>query len=102
VQNHFHAGKRDDAELLTACEEAGIAFVPFFPLGGGRGDLAADRIAKVAQRRGATVPQTARAWLLASSPVTLAIPGTGSLTHLAENMAARSITLTPEDLSDLE
>lgn len=101
VQNHFHAGKRDDAELLTACEEAGIAFVPFFPLGGGMSDLAGDRMAKVAERHGATVPQIALAWLLACSPVTLAIPGTGSPTHLAENMAAGSITLTPEDLSDL-
>ncbi|MFD5340721.1 aldo/keto reductase [Streptomyces hawaiiensis] len=101
VQNHFHAGKRDDARLLADCEEAGIAFVPFFPLGGGVSDLTGDRTAKVAERHGATVPQIALAWLLASSPVTLAIPGTGSLTHLEENMAARSITLTPEDLSDL-
>ncbi|MFC9913245.1 aldo/keto reductase [Streptomyces sp. NPDC127197] len=101
VQNHFHAGKRDNAELLTACEEAGIAFVPFFPLGGGRGDLSGDRMAKVAERHGATVPQIALAWLLASSPVTLAIPGTGSPAHLDENIAAGSISLTPEDLSDL-
>ncbi|QOV36674.1 aldo/keto reductase [Streptomyces ferrugineus] len=101
VQNHFHAGKRDDAELLTACVEAGIAFVPFFPLGGGSSDLSADRLAKVAERHGATVPQIALAWLLASAPVTLAIPGTGSPTHLAENIAAGSITLTPEDLADL-
>ncbi|MET7730222.1 aldo/keto reductase [Streptomyces sp. NPDC005402] len=101
VQNNFHAGKRDDAELLAACEEAGIAFVPFFPLGGGTSDLAADRLVKVAERHSATVPQIALAWLLASSPVTLAIPGTGSPTHLAENMAAGSIVLTPEDLADL-
>jgi aryl-alcohol dehydrogenase-like predicted oxidoreductase len=64
-------------------------------------DLADDRLAEVAQRHGATVPQIALAWLLASSPVTLAIPGTGSLTHLEENMAARSIALTPQDLSHL-
>jgi aryl-alcohol dehydrogenase-like predicted oxidoreductase len=101
VQNHFHAGRRDDARLLAACEEAGIAFVPFFPLGGGMSDLSGDGMTKVAHRYGASVPQIALAWLLASSPVTLAIPGTGSLTHLEENMAARSITLTPEDLSDL-
>ncbi|MFI1208776.1 aldo/keto reductase [Streptomyces sp. NPDC020802] len=101
VQNHFHAGRRDDAGLLAACEKAGIAFVPFFPLGGGIGDPAGDRTAKVAERHGSTVAQIALAWLLASSPATLAIPGTGSLTHLEENMAAGSITLTPEDLSDL-
>ncbi|MEU0073798.1 aldo/keto reductase [Streptomyces sp. NPDC006332] len=101
VQNHYHAGKRDDAEILAACEETGTAFVPFFPLGGGRDDLTADRTAKVAERHGATARQIALAWLLASSSVTLAIPGTGSPTHLEENMAAGSIALTPEDLSDL-
>ncbi|MGW1024892.1 aldo/keto reductase [Streptomyces sp. NPDC002577] len=101
VQNHFHAGKRDDTELLTACEQAGIAYVPFFPLGGGLSDLTDDRLAKVAERHGATISQIALAWLLASSPVTLAIPGTGSLAHLEENIAAGSIALTQEDLSDL-
>ena len=101
VQNHFHAAKRDDARLLAACEEAGIAFVPYFPLGGGLSDLTDDRMAKVAERHAATVPQIALAWLLASSPVTLAIPGTGSLAHLEENTAAGSITLSREDLSDL-
>ncbi|MFE9648608.1 oxidoreductase [Streptomyces sp. NPDC006365] len=101
VQNHFHAAKRDDTQLLAACEEAGIAYVPFFPLGGGLSDLNGDRIAKVADRHGATVPQIALAWLLASSSVTLAIPGTGSLSHLEENIAAGSVSLTREDLSDL-
>ncbi|MCZ9344785.1 aldo/keto reductase, partial [Streptomyces sp. TRM76130] len=72
VQNLFHAARRDDVELLRTCEEAGIAFVPYFPLGGGLDDLADGRLAKVAARHGATVPQTALAWLLASSPVTLA------------------------------
>jgi aryl-alcohol dehydrogenase-like predicted oxidoreductase len=104
VRNHFHAGKRDDAALLTACEEAGIAFVSFFPLGGGTSDLSADRLAKVSERHGAAVPQIAPAWLLASSPVTLAIPGTGP--HPPGGEHGRRIdhphaTLTPEDLSDL-
>ncbi|WP_327346312.1 oxidoreductase [Streptomyces europaeiscabiei] len=101
VQNHFHADRRDDTALLSACEEAGIAYVPFFPLGGGLTDLTGDRITKVARRHGATVPQIALAWLLDVSPVTLAIPGTGSLEHLEENTAAASITLTREDLADL-
>jgi pyridoxine 4-dehydrogenase len=101
VQNHFHAGKRDDAALLAACEEAAIAFVPFFPLGGGMADVAEDRIVRVAQRHGRTVHQMALAWLLASSPVVLAIPGTGSPAHLAENMAAGDIELTAADLADL-
>ncbi|MFG3262446.1 MULTISPECIES: oxidoreductase [Streptomyces] len=101
VQNHFHAAHRDDTNLLSACEKAGIAYVPYFPLGGGITDLSGDRITKVAARHGATVPQIALAWLLAASPTTLAIPGTGSLTHLEENIAAGSITLTEEDLADL-
>jgi pyridoxine 4-dehydrogenase len=101
VQNHYSAGNREGTDVLAACEAAGIAFVPFFPLGGGMLDLAEGGIVKVAERHGATVPQIALAWLLASSPVTLAIPGTGSLDHLAENMAAGSITLTQQDLADL-
>ncbi|MER6158703.1 oxidoreductase [Streptomyces sp. NPDC001868] len=101
VQNHFHADKRDDTALLSACDEAGVAFVPFFPLGGGLTDLTGDRITEVAERHDATVPQIALAWLLATSPVTLAIPGTGSLAHLEENTAAGSIALTGEDLADL-
>ncbi|MEU5608617.1 oxidoreductase [Streptomyces sparsogenes] len=100
VQNQFNASRRDDTDLLAACEEAGIAFAPFFPLGGGR-DLADPRLAEVAARHGATVPQIGLAWLLASSPVTLAIPGTGSVSHLEENLAARAITLTDQDLADL-
>ncbi|MDX2529767.1 aldo/keto reductase [Streptomyces europaeiscabiei] len=100
VQNQFHVAKRDDVQLLAACEEADIAFVPFFPLGGGR-ELDDERLAKVAARHGATVSQIGLAWLLAASPVTLAIPGTGSLSHLEDNMAAAGITLSEEDLADL-
>jgi pyridoxine 4-dehydrogenase len=101
VQNHFHIAKRDDVAILDACTENGIAFTPFFPLGGGRSDLNDPRLARVAARHGATVSQIALAWLLALSPITLAIPGTSSLAHLEENIAAGSITLTSENLADL-
>ena len=101
IQNHFHIARRDDVAVLDACAADGIAFAPFFPLGGGRSDLNDNRLGKVAARHGATVSQIALAWLLALSPVTLAIPGTGSLAHLEENLAAGSIALTPEDLADL-
>jgi aryl-alcohol dehydrogenase-like predicted oxidoreductase len=87
--------------LLEACEEAGIGFAPFFPLGGGTDPVVAARLEPVAKRRDATVPQVALAWLLAISPVTLAIPGTGSPEHLEENMAAAHISLTGEDLAEL-
>ena len=100
VQNHYHAGQRDDAAVLTACEQAGIAFVPFFPIGGGR-DIDDVRLAKVAARHDVPVAQIGIAWLLASSPVTLAIPGTGDIAHLEANQAAADIVLTEEDLADL-
>jgi aryl-alcohol dehydrogenase-like predicted oxidoreductase len=101
VQNHFHIARRDDVAVLDVCAADGIAFAPFFPLGGGRSDLNDTRLARVAARHGATVSQIALAWLLALSPVTLAIPGTGSLVHLEENIAAGLITLTPQDIADL-
>lgn len=100
VQNHFHIKRREDRELLITCEEAGIAFCPFFPLGGGM-DLDDDRLAVVARRHNASNAQIALAWLLAQSPFMLAIPGTGSVAHLEENVAAAGISLTPEDHDDL-
>ncbi len=101
VQNNFHLANRDETAVLDACTQAGIAFVPFFPLGGGRTDTDHPGLAKVAARYQATTSQIALAWLLALSPVTLAIPGTGSVAHLEENTAAGSIVLTPADLAEL-
>ncbi|MBN6051188.1 aldo/keto reductase, partial [Nonomuraea sp. RK-328] len=97
VQNR-HTG---DPGLLAECEEAGAAYVPYFPLGGGSGLLEAERLGKVAARLGATTAQVAIASLLATSPSVLAIPGTGSLDHLEENLAANDLSLSDEDLSDL-
>lgn len=101
VQNNFHLASRAGTDVLDACASEGIAFVPFFPLGGGRHDLTGQQIVAVADRHGATLSQVALAWLLALSPVTLAIPGTGSLAHLEENMAARTVVLTEQDLAEL-
>ncbi|MEU8736678.1 oxidoreductase [Streptomyces halstedii] len=97
VQNQ-HA---DDMAMLAECEEAGIAYVPYFPLGGGGNPLDAERLGKVAARLGATTTQVQLASLLAFSPSLLAIPGTGSLDHLEENMAAGGLDLTAEDLAVL-
>ena len=97
VQNQY----ADDMGLLAECERAGIAYVPFFPLGGGGRPLDTERLGKLAARLGATTPQVAIAALLATSPVVLAIPGTGSLDHLEENVAARELTLGEEDLAAL-
>lgn len=101
VQNNFHIANRDEMALFDACAAGGIAFAPFFPLGGGMTDIKSERLAAVAARHGATIPQMALAWLLALSPVTLAIPGSGSVAHLEENLAARSITLGADDLAEL-
>ncbi|MFE6857450.1 aldo/keto reductase [Nocardia sp. NPDC057668] len=100
VQNHFQVIERSEDAVLAACEQADIAFVPFFPLGGHRTDHTA-ALADIADRHGATPTQIGLARLLALSPVTLAIPGTGSVAHLEENMGAASIVLTDEELAEL-
>lgn len=97
VQNQHTA----DLTLLPECEQAGIAYVPYFPLGGGVTPLDTDRLGKVSARLGATPAQVQLAWLLATSPSVLAIPGTGSLAHLEENVAANELDLSDEDLSEL-
>ena len=101
VQNHFHVQHQGDAVLLRRCVELGIAFVPFFPIGGGFQPLDAPVLLKVAERHQATAAQVAQAWLLAHAPNILLIPGSGSLDHLEENVAAQHLVLTPEDLADL-
>jgi aryl-alcohol dehydrogenase-like predicted oxidoreductase len=101
VQNHFHVNRQQDPGLLADCQTSEIGFAPFFPLGGGPDPLDAHRLELVAKRHDATLPQVALAYLLARSPVMLAIPGTGSVGHLEENMAASRINLTPEDMAEL-
>ncbi|MEU8001794.1 oxidoreductase [Catellatospora sp. NPDC049111] len=97
VQNRYNIAYREDDPLVDACAEAGVAYVPFFPVGGFQ-PLTAVHLTTVAARHDATVAQVALAWLLARSPNILLIPGTGSPAHLAENIAAGSLTLTDEDL----
>jgi pyridoxine 4-dehydrogenase len=104
VQNRFNLEDRDSDDVLAYCERKGIAFLPWAPLGSGRhargaGSLRA--LAKVAERHGITVGRASIAWLLARSPVMVPIPGTGSIAHLEENVAAGSVRLTPEDMQDL-
>ncbi|TDD86403.1 aldo/keto reductase [Actinomadura rubrisoli] len=100
VQNRFDVTRPQDARMLAVCEEAGIAYAPYFPLGGfGIPDDA--RVKAIAARHGATAPQVLLAGLLALSPVILAIPGTGSPAHLEENLGAAALRLTAEDVADL-
>ncbi len=100
VQNLYNVSQRDDDPLVDFCADAGIAYVPFFPVGGFQ-PVTALHLDAVAQRHGTTVPQVALAWLLARSPNILPIPGTGSLRHLEENIAAGTLRLTAEDLAQL-
>lgn len=100
VQNLYNLSRRDDDPLVDTCAEAGIAYVPFFPVGGFQ-PITAERPDAVAARHRATVPQVALAWLLARSPNILPIPGTGSLEHLEENVAAGALKLGADDLAEL-
>jgi pyridoxine 4-dehydrogenase len=100
VQNRYHLGDRASEDVLVACERAGIAFLPWFPIGAGA--LArADELQAVASAHGATAAQVALAWLLQRSPVLLPIPGTSSITHLEENIAAARLGLTAEEAGRL-
>ncbi|MGH7418703.1 MAG: aldo/keto reductase [Candidatus Rokuibacteriota bacterium] len=101
VQNEYHIENRESDGVLAACEKAGIAFIPWYPLGAGR-VLRSAKLRRVAAARGATPAQVAIAWLLSRSPVMLPIPGTASIAHLEENAAAARLALSAEDLFTLE
>jgi pyridoxine 4-dehydrogenase len=100
VQNHYNLVHRDDDTLLDELGGNGIAYVPFFPLGGFT-PIQSSGLSKVAQEMGATPMQVALAWLLHRSPNILLIPGTSSLEHLRENMQAAQWSLSDEVLAEL-
>jgi aryl-alcohol dehydrogenase-like predicted oxidoreductase len=101
VQNMFNIADRSDAAMVDTCAEQGIAYVPFFPLGGFQ-PLQLQAVQHVADRHGATVRQLALAWLLHRSPSILIIPGTSSVGHLEENLAVGGITFSESDLAELD
>ncbi|HVR45632.1 MAG TPA: aldo/keto reductase [Candidatus Binatia bacterium] len=101
VQNNYNLGNRSSEPVLEHCQENEITFIPYFPLDAGDiGEI--DALERVAAAHGATIFQVALAWLLRHSPATLPIPGTSSLEHLAENVAAASLTLTDQEYAALE
>lgn len=100
VQNAYNVVQRGDDAIVDACAEAGIAFVPFFPVGGFQPD-AMQRLNSVAARHNASPQQVALAWLLARSPAMLLIPGTSDPAHLEENIAAAALKLSDEDVAEL-
>jgi aryl-alcohol dehydrogenase-like predicted oxidoreductase len=97
VQNHYNLVERKHEEVVDYCAREGIVFVPFFPLRGGGGRT----LAEIAERHGATPAQITLAWLLKRSPVTLPIPGTLSIEHLRENLAALEIELNDAEFQAL-
>jgi aryl-alcohol dehydrogenase-like predicted oxidoreductase len=102
VQNLYNLANRTAEPLLEFAEANGVGFIPWFPLA--TGELAAEDgpLAQLAQEHGATPSQLALAWLLQRSPVMLPIPGTSTVAHLDENLAAASIELTDEQFAELD
>jgi aryl-alcohol dehydrogenase-like predicted oxidoreductase len=101
VQNNYNLAHRHDDALIAELARQGIAYVPFFPLGGFT-PLQSSELNDVAARLGATPMQVALAWLLHRAPNMLLIPGTSSLAHLRENLAAGQLTLSPQILAELD
>jgi len=101
VQNLYNLAYRHDDALIDDLAHKRIAYVPFFPLGGFT-PLQSSTLSSVASRLGATPMQIAQAWLLHRSPNILLIPGTSSVAHLRENLAAGDLTLSPQTLAELD
>lgn len=99
VQNQFNVTDRTSEEVLAVCETENICFIPWRPVDGGT--LASGTVADIARAHGRTPTQVALAWLLGRSPVILPIPGTASVDHLAENIAAASLQLSAEEITSL-
>jgi aryl-alcohol dehydrogenase-like predicted oxidoreductase len=101
VQNFYNVAHRDDDDLVDSLAEQGIAYVPYFPLGGFT-PLQSSELASVAERRGTSALAVALAWLMHRSPNILLIPGTSTRAHLRDNIAGASLALSQEDLSELD
>ena len=101
VQNHYNIGERSSEDVLEACEEYGVGFIPWFPIAAGEMDDLGETVDEVAGAHGATRAQVALAWLLEHSDVMLPIPGTSSIDHLEENVAASGIDLTEAEYARL-
>lgn len=101
VQNQYNIANRKWEKALAYCEKEGLGFMPWSPVGGG-GSLKGGPLETAAKSHGASVYQVAIAWLLTRSPAMLPIPGTSSVAHLEENVAAGKLKLTPEELKTLD
>jgi aryl-alcohol dehydrogenase-like predicted oxidoreductase len=101
VQNHYNLVHRHDDALIDDLAQNGIAYVPFFPLGG-FSPLQSETLSTVAKRLDATPMQVALAWLLHRAPNILLIPGTSSLPHLRDNITAAALDLPGDALAELD
>jgi pyridoxine 4-dehydrogenase len=101
VQNHYNLAHRDDDALIDELTDSGVAYVPFFPLGGFT-PLQSSTLSEVARQLGATPMQIALAWLLYRAPNILLIPATSSIDHLRENLAAATLALSDAVLARLD
>lgn len=102
VQNRYNLTDRASQAVLAYCEENGIGFIPWFPLAAGKLAEPGGLVDRIARAHGATAGQVALAWLLQRSPVMLPIPGTSSVAHLEENVAAAGLTLTAAEIAELD
>jgi aryl-alcohol dehydrogenase-like predicted oxidoreductase len=102
VQNQYNLSDRRHEKVLKYCEEHHLAFIPYFPVAAGKLAQPGGPLDATARNHEATIAQISLAWLLHHSPVTLPIPGTSSVKHLEENMAAAKVQLTPEEWKAIE
>jgi aryl-alcohol dehydrogenase-like predicted oxidoreductase len=102
VQNRYNLTDREHENVLNACDQQGVGFIPWFPLATGNLARPGSRLDEIAHAHGATPAQIALAWLLKRSPVMLPIPGTSSVAHLEENMAAARIQLTDDEFNEID
>ena len=102
VQNRFNLSDRTSQDVLEVCERDGLGFFPWFPLAAGELANPGGIVAEIAQAHDATPGQVALAWLLQRSPVMLPIPGTGSISHLEENVAGAELVLDEDELERLD
>ena len=102
VQNKYNIGDRDHEDVVDYCTEHNLGFIPWFPVAAGKLAQPGGKLDDAAKQHGATVSQLSLAWLLHRSPVILPIPGTSSLDHLEENVAASSVNLSNAEWADIE
>ena len=102
VQNQYNLSDRQHEDVVDYCTKHGLAFIPWFPVASGKLAQPGGKLDEVAKKHGATVSQLSLAWLLHRSPVILPIPGTSSVKHLEENIAAGSVKLSDAEWKEIE